>query len=1367
MPSQDELETAFKGCPLVLGTSILLANGEACSVESLTASHRLHAGPVGSQEMEISESSTYCIVHRAEVELVGFNGESPFAAPGQPFLTSTGLRAVDPKAALATNPFLCIGKLAVGHVIYRRVGEVYKHITIRSIEKTKAEEQEVYSVFLASSQKHYHANGYLVSQNVAEHTLQHAVEYVRRVPESQRLSLLSGFKELYTTFAHHDRETIKARLDLEIRYGYRGPQVHKSSALEIKVDDISDAKVVSPAQRKNKGVPLDQLQRRYELIAHNPARIPKHYHLPSIDVIDGCMVVDDEVQLRSSHNRHDRTFKWTRKIANSETVEHGMVRVYPDGLSGHGTVFVTSESDPTRLRKDHIHTFDIRAKPVMGAQSGGRYVPLDNYKLTVDRREWPANKDQGKIQDPIDMGDFTYGYSDEGDKVIVPYVQFPTLNHIQEAINAKFKKDLDELYRVEFARLEDNTSRATVQFHRASTIPLISDSGDDVRTFDIRFPDLGLKNTLPVLFEEFYIDIDIFDDFSYGALYEFDPEMRGGKGTRHLIRAEYIDSQGYFQQLRAKVSQAFAEVHGPSKRAVHPHVSSPCKITDELVAYKAPDLDLLVNFPKYNEDTVHSTVQNLIQTMMYYHMNQDDRMQFTTRSKPTNLPSVLADNLPARLKAFFHDKYAPAFLCRSIESFDKYSSKFTAKEKSRLWYWWEGNGDKCLARSQEYNDINGLASREAMKLLYGPDLAPFFESAEGPDYWAAALSEKLSGTRLMHLWLTNPIQNGGNVINKACMLMDVLSPSRDFADQWFENIVAYAGESGINYPYIDKESDVAGQWLQNSLNELIVKVLLDDPSMSSDVKDALLEDIVAFEKENDMNQNETAINRAANIVQKQSVFIVEAKSWFTAVGKGLSKALQGTRLYQWLGTAFDKIVARVSKFLPGTKFLKGMTTVCMAAFYIGQIATNVMGLISNWGTLGDDDRATVILETLKIVTEGIGYALDSFKNFKDNQITSAAGQLDVEALNQGTSRALGESGQGLGKMSEDINGVGGFHESVADHVGAGGQTPAHPSGEETWNEKVSDPVSDLPPGGKPAAKEFNLSGTILKALNIALGIGVAVAMTFALVRQWDTLTITGRWINGLAIVAQVLTVIMDVATLVGEFTTVAFSSYLPLVGVITAVIGIVTMIVGYFVNLYKPPVATDPVEKYIQDKGTPLLELFDDAPEPKLAYAISTTRVPPGKVTSIEIVAMNLSKEEVSLTNTRISLLSGDDDTCLFAADDKIVLVPDDDPSRDTENHTYVAPNKTTDANLQPPSKLGTTSSYYQYDLRLAGPKKVGEDALQALVLKPAEKIRSVWKAKINKQGPDSNSNSSRVSIVELSGNDKSHVEFTLVRNLF
>jgi hypothetical protein len=145
--------------------------------------------------------------------------------------------------------------------------------------------------------------------------------------------------------------------------------------------------------------------------------------------------------------------------------------------------------------------------------------------------------------------------------------------------------------------------------------------------------------------------------------------------------------------------------------------------------------------------------------MMYYHMNQDDREEFTSRAKPTNLPSSLADNLPAELKKFFHDKYAPAFLCRSISSFDKYRSKFTVKEQKDLWYWWEGNGDKCLSRSQEYNDLNNMTSIEAMKMLYRTDLDPFFNSSQGPDYWAEELFGKLGANRVMSQFLTNPIQN--------------------------------------------------------------------------------------------------------------------------------------------------------------------------------------------------------------------------------------------------------------------------------------------------------------------------------------------------------------------------------------------------------------------------------------------------------------------------------------------------------------------------------------------------------------------------------------------------------------------------------
>ena len=94
--------------------------------------------------------------------------------------------------------------------------------------------------------------------------------------------------------------------------------------------------------------------------------------------------------------------------------------------------------------------------------------------------------------------------------------------------------------------------------------------------------------------------------------------------------------------------------------------------------------------------------------MMLYHMNQDDRDQFTTENKPTNLPTELAEGLSGDLKTFLRDKYAPAWLCQSFAASDKYAGQFTAQQQKKLWYWWHGNGKGCLARSKEYNSINKL-----------------------------------------------------------------------------------------------------------------------------------------------------------------------------------------------------------------------------------------------------------------------------------------------------------------------------------------------------------------------------------------------------------------------------------------------------------------------------------------------------------------------------------------------------------------------------------------------------------------------------------------------------------------------------------
>jgi hypothetical protein len=76
---------------------------------------------------------------------------------------------------------------------------------------------------------------------------------------------------------------------------------------------------------------------------------------------------------------------------------------------------------------------------------------------------------------------------------------------------------------------------------------------------------------------------------------------------------------------------------------------------------------------------------------MYYHMDDKQREDFTGQAKPTDLPSSLAGDLPADVKQFLREKYAPGFLCQMIKRDKKYGTYFSDKQKARLWYWWNGN----------------------------------------------------------------------------------------------------------------------------------------------------------------------------------------------------------------------------------------------------------------------------------------------------------------------------------------------------------------------------------------------------------------------------------------------------------------------------------------------------------------------------------------------------------------------------------------------------------------------------------------------------------------------------------------------------
>lgn len=157
--------------------------------------------------------------------------------------------------------------------------------------------------------------------------------------------------------------------------------------------------------------------------------------------------------------------------------------------------------------------------------------------------------------------------------------------------------------------------------------------------------------------------------------------------------------------------------------------------------------------------------------------------------------------------------------------------------------------------------------------------------------------------------------------------MNTLAPDGPYGEDFFKEIVAHAVATGLELPWVGSDSDEVYQWLHDSLRDLILRVLNNDPSLSQDIRDGLLRDLEEFERENALNQALSAGQRAANILQRTAFLEGELSRWATAVGKGLSAAFSGTSRFTWAKSAFENASANID--LPGKNRLMGFATVAL------------------------------------------------------------------------------------------------------------------------------------------------------------------------------------------------------------------------------------------------------------------------------------------------------------------------------------------------------------------------------------------------------------------------------------------------------
>ncbi|ESZ94054.1 hypothetical protein SBOR_5580 [Sclerotinia borealis F-4128] len=1363
------------------GTQIALSNGASRSIETICLGDKI----LISKNSNSSVSAFRRPIRQSlKADLVGFNEEKPWAMSSQVFWTTTGLRAADPEAAQRLNPYRRIGKLAIGHVLFRLQANEYVAVEIKSIQLIKQCLLEgAFTLSLSGNSQTYHAGGYLVDMNAARHTLKETVEMLRKVPGDKRLGLLSHFQELRSMFGKFDARAIYQRLNWELFGQYKSPDGQEPS-FGKSANPLNLTKHLKTAKTltASKGVPIDRLARGFRLQAHHLGRLPPGYKLPSLSLIDGYLLIQGEVQLRSTYDPQKRHLRWTRELKQNNLFEHGIVEICSRAVSGKGVIYLSSEAESQEVPpRDEVHPFEAKACNLdqladMNIRSGGDddWTAFGQWQVTLDQSVWPPDTERTEPEDPLDGGTFEDGYYASDSQVDVPSIKLLLVDQLRDQLNQKFGQKLGSFYDAT-SQFKDGEQIYSVQFKRAPLVPFISDAGLDMKkTFGVSFKsDLDIDITLPSLFQQMTFTMDAMYSSFTGYFYEYDPTKRGYKGDRHLIQGTPIEPDTV-AAYRSKISRAYGSVSKPGEAPQSNKMLQPATVTEGLLALSDGSIADLVRFSTYDERSLHNDSQLLIHNMMYYHMDEDQRDKILNEVKPSvpdELPSELADNLPDKLKTFFKDKYGPAFISRYVGRTQKYMSSFTDQEMKNLWYWWQGNGTNSLSQSEEYNDINRLSSRAAMERGYKDELQPYLQ--DNPDDWAQNLYEEITNNkRLLNTWVHFPIQDGNNVVNKMCNVLDALSPSAtsDWSQKFFQTFMTFALQQGATAADIEPpDQDTKYNWLHDSMQDLIVLVLSDDPSISSDVKQALVEDIYEFEKQNDLNQQADYKTRAAAIVEKSALFMQELAGWFSYIGKGLQTAFGGTALWKWVGQAFDQAAEKFTS-LPGVGKLKGISSICMVGVSLANAAVSIWGLVSNWDTLSDAKRAVIILEVVRTVVGGVDKAIDAFKDFKSKAASTPADELNMEALNDGLADEISESSDKMGDIAQEITGDEDYRTAIAEGIHSDGVAT---DSDETWNEDLADIAHDVPPGYEDVASKFNISGNMLRTLNAILGIGLVIAMSFSLANDWRSLSDTGRVLGVLNVIVQGLTVLLDVLDVGVEVglwaVTGTLSVALPILGAVLAVAGVILMIVQVFINFFvKTQAPPDPIAEFIKNVAHGLISTFDVAPPSQLTYSVSAYEATAGDVTSITVTGKNQSSSDVTLSHTTITLYSGDDNVCLFrnGADGtpEIALALDTDTDKDDNGHTYVTSSTITAAQLPQPSKLGTESIYYQYDLQAAGPPKDTSSSLEYLVLKAGESFKSVWTALVNNRGDDDEKSTSWIEVVEVGLKDTCQSQFVLKR---
>eukprot|EP00775_Hariotina_reticulata_P008605 gene8605-8786_t len=246
-----------------------------------------------------------------------------------------------------------------------------------------------------------------------------------------------------------------------------------------------------------------------------------------------------------------------------------------------------------------------------------------------------------------------------------------------------------------------------------------------------------------------------------------------------------------------------------------------------------------------------------VKQAMIYHMDDAERQQYFGVVKPDMTAGYmsykLGDNIKEDQKKFLRDRYSKAYLGKLIMgSGEKYTKDLTLEERVKLDFYLScgnpadaasSNKDaKVLITEPAYNEINEIATIAAFAAMGSNKqvLTKYKDSTEGPLYWAKQLYDEMCSELLMTVQA--PIQDQLDTMHKYCLTLLALTttsvPKEQRYDTLLWNKMLELGLGNMQ-PYVQHTQEgqqTTEEWISKALEEVVKKLVAADATATSEIK---------------------------------------------------------------------------------------------------------------------------------------------------------------------------------------------------------------------------------------------------------------------------------------------------------------------------------------------------------------------------------------------------------------------------------------------------------------------------------------------------------------------------------------------------